>query len=160
LTDHALELLTAYDWPGNVRELQNVIERAVILSQRGPLRVDLVLRGGPATSRGRRTLHLPNLAETRSGVLSEAEMSRRERDTILGALEWTGWKISGAARMLGVKPTTLASRLKRLGIERPTQDSSLRAPTKVRRTDNASSQRHSPGVVRSCLESSLVHPPV
>jgi len=139
LTDHALELVTAYDWPGNVRELQNVIERAVILSQRGPLRVDLVLRGGPATSRGRRTLHLPNLAETRSGVLSEAEMSRRERDNILAALEWTGWKISGAARMLGVKPTTLASRLKRLGIERPTQDSSLRAPTKVRRTDDASS---------------------
>ena len=119
LTDHALEQLTAYDWPGNVRELQNVIERAVILSQRGPFRVDLVLQGSRATSRGGRTLSLNNLAETRSGVLSEAEMSRRKRDNILAALERTGWKISGAARMLGVKPTTLASRLKRLGIERP-----------------------------------------
>jgi len=119
LTDHALEQLTAYDWPGNVRELQNVIERAVILSQRGPFRVDPVLQGSRATSRGVRTLPLNNLAETRSGVLSEAEMSLRARDNILAALERTGWKISGAARMLGVKPTTLASRLKRLGIERP-----------------------------------------
>ena len=119
LTDHALELLTAHDWPGNVRELQNVIERAVILSQRGPLRVDLVLRGSRSISREGRTLPSDNLAETRSSVLSEAEMSRRKRDNILAALERTGWKISGAARMLGVKPTTLASRLKRLGIERP-----------------------------------------
>jgi len=111
LTDHALDLLTAYDWPGNVRELHNVIERAVILSQGGPLRIDLVLRGSPAASR-------PTLLETRKTVLSEAEMSRRERDNILAALEQTGWKISSAARMLGVKPTTLASRLKRLGIER------------------------------------------
>ena len=101
------------------RELQNVIERAVILSQRGPFRVDLALQGSRATSRGGRTLRLNNLAETRSSVLSEAEMSRRKRDNILAALERTGWKISGAARMLGVKPTTLASRLKRLGIERP-----------------------------------------
>jgi transcriptional regulator with GAF, ATPase, and Fis domain len=45
-------------------------------------------------------------------------MSRRERDNIIAALEQTNWQISGAARMLGVKPTTLASRLKRLGIER------------------------------------------
>ena len=104
-------MLTAYDWPGNVRELHNVIERAVILSQGGPLRIDLVLRGSPAASR-------PTLLETRKTVLSEAEMSRRERDNILAALEQTGWKISSAARMLGVKPTTLASRLKRLGIER------------------------------------------
>ena len=118
LTDQALELLTAYDWPGNVRELHNVIERAVILSQRGPLRMDLVLPASAAASRAGRTLRLPNLADARSGVLSEAEMARRERDNIIAALERTGWKISGAARMLGVKPTTLASRLKRLGIER------------------------------------------
>jgi transcriptional regulator with GAF, ATPase, and Fis domain len=111
LTDHALDLLTAYDWPGNVRELHNVIERALILSQRGPLRIDLVLRGGPAPSR-------PTSPEARRAVLSEAEMSRRERDNIIAALEQTNWQISGAARMLGVKPTTLASRLKRLGIER------------------------------------------
>jgi transcriptional regulator with GAF, ATPase, and Fis domain len=119
LTDHALELLLAYDWPGNVRELHNVIERAVILSQRGPLRIDLVLPGSTASSRGPRTLRLANLVEAGGGVLSEAEMSRRERDNIIAALERTGWKISRAARMLGVKPTTLASRLKRLGIERP-----------------------------------------
>src|SRR5262245_2813389 len=56
LTDRALELLTAYDWPGNVRELRNVIERALILSPQGPLRIDLVLHGSPLSSaRGTRT---------------------------------------------------------------------------------------------------------
>src|SRR5262249_57634993 len=107
LTDHALEQLTAYDWPGNVRELQNVIERAVILSQRGPFRVDLVLQGSRATSRGGRTLSLNNLAETRSGVLSEAEMSRRKRDNILAPLDRTGWKTSVAPSSVPVNPHTL-----------------------------------------------------
>jgi len=118
LTDDALDLLIAYEWPGNVRELHNVIERAVILAQRGPLRIDLVLGGNRATARGGRTLRLPTVGESGSSVLSESEMSQRERDNIIAALERTGWGIASAARMLGVKPTTLASRLKRLGIER------------------------------------------
>jgi transcriptional regulator with GAF, ATPase, and Fis domain len=117
LTNQALDLLTAYDWPGNVRELHNVIERAIILTQRGPLRIDLVLgNGAPSSAAGM----APSPARG-TPVLSGAELARRERDNILAALERTGWKISGpdgAAQMLGVKPTTLASRLKRFGIER------------------------------------------
>jgi transcriptional regulator with GAF, ATPase, and Fis domain len=120
LTDDGLEFLTAYDWPGNIRELHHVIERAVILSQAGELRIDLVL-GDTAPS----TMHEEARFEAplgMPGILSEHEMTRRERENIVAALEKSRWKISGArgaAAILGVKPTTLASRLKRLGIQRP-----------------------------------------
>jgi len=127
LTNQALEQLIAYDWPGNVREMQNVIERAVILSQHGPLRIDRVLGTSEAVARGTPSRLPVNLVEPQSQsngnrVLSTAELIRRERDNIVAALEQTGWKVSGrggAAEILGVKPTTLASRLKRFGIERP-----------------------------------------
>jgi len=127
LTNQALEQLIAYDWPGNVREMQNVIERAVILSQRGPLRIDRVLGTSEAVARGTPSRLPVNLVEPQSQsngnrVLSTPELIRRERDNIVAALEQTGWKVSGrggAAEILGVKPTTLASRLKRFGIERP-----------------------------------------
>jgi transcriptional regulator with GAF, ATPase, and Fis domain len=131
LTDEALEQLTAYDWPGNVRELQNVVERAVILSQRGPLRIDSVLGISEAVGRGTQAVTSANIvkpraqsaeSESESRVLSTAELARHERDNIVAALKQTGWKVSGpggAAEILGVKPTTLASRLKRFGIERP-----------------------------------------
>jgi len=133
LTDQALEQLTAYDWPGNVRELHHVIERAVILSQRGPLRIDWVLgNGGQAADGGLPRFATASVAtraaaETRSPdaggrVLSRDELARHERDNIVAALEQAGWRVSGsggAAEILGVKPTTLASRLKRFGIKRP-----------------------------------------
>jgi len=126
LTDEALQQLTAYDWPGNIRELRNVIERAVILSQHGPLRIDLVLGTGAAVPRGRQTRRADDAVEAQrqsagSKVMSQAELARHERDNILAALEQSDWRISGiggAAEILGVKPTTLASRLKRFGIER------------------------------------------
>jgi len=125
LTDHALDLLTAYDWPGNIRELRNVIERAVILSQRGPLPIDVVLGKSPGF-RGpqvRSPAEVPaaGTQSAESQVLSAAELAHRERDNTIAALDRAGWKVSGpggAAEMLGVKPTTLASRLKRFGIER------------------------------------------
>ncbi len=138
LTDEALEQLAAYDWPGNIRELHNVIERAVILSQSGPLRVDRVLRPNgeaPRTSgsvdRGvlRRfaaevETRAPSAGARAAGnrVLSRDELARQERDNIIAALEQSRWRVSGsggAAEILGVRPTTLASRLKRFGIKRP-----------------------------------------
>jgi PAS domain S-box-containing protein len=127
LTEEALEQLTAYDWPGNVRELHNVIERAVIVSQRGPLRIDRVLGINGLVARSKPARLPSDLAEVPvqsagSKVLSREELARHERDNIVAALAQTGWKISGsggAAEILGVKPTTLASRLKRFGIERP-----------------------------------------
>jgi len=120
LTDHAVELLSAYNWPGNIRELQNVIERAVILSQTGALRIDLVLGDSVSTPRGVRS---PFLTETlKDTVLSQKEMHRRDADNIVAALEKARGKIygpGGAAEILGMKPTTLAYRLKKFGIKRP-----------------------------------------
>jgi len=126
LTDGAMEQLTAYDWPGNIRELHHVIERAVILSQRGPLRIDLVLGNGGSPARVTNGRPPTDVAQGQgqsagSRVLSREELARHERENLIAALEQTGWKISGrggAAELLGVKPTTLASRVKRFGIER------------------------------------------
>jgi transcriptional regulator with GAF, ATPase, and Fis domain len=119
LTEHAVELLSAYDWPGNVRELQNVMERAVILSQSGELRIDLVL-GDTASTPGVAPSHFQTKIQA-GMVLSQQEMARRQHDNILAALEKTRGRVygsGGAAEILGIKPTTLAYRLTRLGIKR------------------------------------------
>jgi PAS domain S-box-containing protein len=103
-----MEQLTAYDWPGNIRELQNVIERAIILSS-GP---DLAL-AEPLVPTGSQ----PPKA---TGVL-RSDLDRLERQRILDALRASDWKIKGdgnAASLLGLKPSTLRSRMKRLGVER------------------------------------------
>jgi formate hydrogenlyase transcriptional activator len=107
--------LTRYDWPGNVRELQNVIERAAILSQNGRLRIDLPDPSGaqapPGAARQR--------ADARPAVMTSSEMRDHERANILAALEACAGKVfgpGGAAEMLDIKPTTLASRIKALGI--------------------------------------------
>ena len=120
LTEHAVELLSAYDWPGNVRELQNVIERAVILSQSGALRIDLVL-GDTASTPGIAPTHFQTNTSGRI-VVSKQEIDRREHENIIAALEKTRGRVygsGGAAEILGMKPTTLAYRLKKMGIKRP-----------------------------------------
>ena len=114
--------LQAYDWPGNVRELQNVIERAVIVSRGGPLRLDLV---PPTHVPGRGPPPVPRRSpEPGVESVSEAEWRRQKRQNLLAALQQAGGKIygpGGAAKLLGIKPTTLASRLKALGIKRPSR---------------------------------------
>lgn len=109
--------LRAYDWPGNVRELQNVIERAVITARHDKLQFDLSPPvGEPAAPLTR------DAAQSVTGVIPDAELRRRERDNILAALRKADWRIygsGGAAELLGVKPTTLASRVKKLGLKRP-----------------------------------------
>jgi len=100
----SLHVLEAYPWPGNVRELENVVERAVILSEGAQL--DL---GG--------WLPRPS-SPPRVGTQTLEEI---EREHILAVLEGTGWRVSGergAARLLGMKPTTLEARMKKLGIAR------------------------------------------
>ena len=106
--------LQQYDWPGNVREFQNVIERAVIVSQGGKLRLDLPggLRRPPPASHGGQ----------RQAVLTDDQLRQLERDNVVAALEQAQWQISGeggAAALLGIKPSTLTSRMKKMGIERP-----------------------------------------
>ncbi|MGB5688266.1 MAG: sigma 54-interacting transcriptional regulator [Woeseiaceae bacterium] len=109
--------LKAYGWPGNVRELKNVIERAVILSPGKVLRLDLSMPGFALTdSAPVATTFAPE------GVLTEKEMRDYQKQNIVKALEQTNWKVSGeggAAELLGVRPTTLADRIRTYKIERP-----------------------------------------
>jgi transcriptional regulator with GAF, ATPase, and Fis domain len=103
--------LAAYDWPGNVRELQNAVERAVILSPDGSLRFDLPSPSARAAARPP-----PPRAEP-SRLVTRDDLKRLERENILLALQQTEGRVfgaRGAARILGMKPTTLASRIKAL----------------------------------------------
>ncbi|MBN2022760.1 MAG: sigma 54-interacting transcriptional regulator [Pirellulales bacterium] len=118
LTQAGILQLRQYNWPGNVRELQNVIERAVITARSGALVFDLA-GDDSAPPAALPVLPSPSFAPE---VVPEAEMQRRERENIRLALEQSGWKIygpGGAAELLGVRPTTLSSRVARLGLKRP-----------------------------------------
>jgi transcriptional regulator with GAF, ATPase, and Fis domain len=95
----------AYAWPGNVRELEHVVERAVIVSEGPELAAVEWLREPEAPPAAR----LATLEEV-------------ERSHVRTVLEATGWRVSGAkgaAELLGMRPTTLEYRMKKLGIERP-----------------------------------------
>lgn len=111
-----VEDLRAYNWPGNVRELQNVVERAVIRAQSGPLEFDLA---GEQSHQGRAA---PVEPKTSSGrILKQEEIKRIERNNVRAALEACNWKIygpDGAAKLLGLSPTTLTSKAKALGLRR------------------------------------------
>jgi transcriptional regulator with GAF, ATPase, and Fis domain len=117
LTPEHVSQLERYNWPGNVRELQNVIERATITASAGNLRFDL--------SSGRDRSDRPTAGgvprvQAAEAIRSAAEMKQLERDNIAAALRHAGGKIygsDGAARLLGMKPTTLLSRLVRLGLK-------------------------------------------
>jgi len=108
--------LLSYDFPGNVRELQNIIERALVLTQRdGELRLQL----------GRPVSVVPALdgpaRALPSEVLPEQQMRELERQNLKSALERCGYRISGhagAAKLLGLSPSTLSYRIKQLGLER------------------------------------------
>jgi transcriptional regulator with GAF, ATPase, and Fis domain len=120
LTPDGIAKLRRYDWPGNIRELQNVVERAVILSEPGsPLQLDRALPEQAPTGS-----HVAPGQKEGEGerILTETELRDLERDNILRALQAAGGKISGhhgAAERLGLPPNTLASRMKALRIDRP-----------------------------------------
>ena len=100
-----LDALAAYDWPGNVRELRNVIERALIITQGATLELRDWAPGEAAATAAR----LRSLEDV-------------EREYIISVLAQKGWRVSGpkgAASLLGLKPTTLEARMKKLGIQRP-----------------------------------------
>jgi transcriptional regulator with GAF, ATPase, and Fis domain len=105
----SMEALQGYPWPGNVRELRNIIERAMITHTGGTLHVAL-----------------PTISES-PGARSMA-LADVEREHILRVLELTRWRVrgrDGAAQMLGVKPTTLESRMAKLGIQRTCKNSAI-----------------------------------
>ena len=97
--------LRQYSWPGNIRELEHVIERAVILTEGSslePIELSTGARGGGSVS-------------------TVMTLEERERRHIMDILDQTGWRVSGkdgAAELLGLKPTTLEARMKKLGITR------------------------------------------
>ena len=119
LTRAGIETLQCYEWPGNIRELRNVIERAVIFARGGALEFDV-----PATAS---SLDLGSFGprdvdQAEPEYLTEAEMRRRERENIFAVLQKASWKIKGidgAAELLGMKPTTLSSRIEKMGLRRP-----------------------------------------
>ena len=111
--------MKAYSWPGNVRELKNVIERAVILSPGKALRLDLSMPGLKVGD-GEEPAQAPRGNE----VLTEQDMRDFQRANLMKALEQTNWKVSGsggAAELLGLRPTTLADRIRTLKIKRPSR---------------------------------------
>ena len=103
-----LHVLKTAEWPGNVRELRNILERSMILSTNTVLK----LRKAIDT----------NISDESDGFVVGETLSTVEKNHILKTLEHTGWRVSGesgAASILGLKPTTLEARMKKLGISRP-----------------------------------------
>lgn len=123
LTQAGIETLLAYDWPGNVRELRNAIERACIIAQGGALEFDLPVSSSPVEVN---SLGAKPRDEAELKFLTDAEFRRRERENLVIVLQKAGWKIKGAqgaAELLGIKPTTLISRIGKLRLW-PVRDTS------------------------------------
>lgn len=122
LSQQQVEALQRHDWPGNIRELKNVIERAVILGTGGRARLDLAMPGDandavdPApTEPG------PERPDGHAGFVTDAEIRAREKANMLAALRHARWKVwgsDGAAELLGLKPSTLAYKMKALGLRK------------------------------------------
>ncbi|NBB81413.1 MAG: hypothetical protein GVY36_18565 [Verrucomicrobia bacterium] len=115
LAKGTIDTLCGYDWPGNVRELQNVIERGLIMSRGGSLQIQLPVAGD---GRGASSLkHEPDSDR----IYTDAEVRKLERANIIRALQLTDGKVAGeggAAELLGIRPSTLASRMKSMNIRR------------------------------------------
>jgi DNA-binding NtrC family response regulator len=119
LTEAGVARLQDYDWPGNIRELRNVIEHAIIVARGKALEFDLPMAiTAPVVG-------LPSLFENRETAqpefLTEPEIQRRERENLCIVLNKVGWRIKGAdgaAELLGIKATTLISRIKKMGLKR------------------------------------------
>lgn len=120
LTKGNISELQNYDWPGNIRELQNVIERAMITSRMGKLSFNL-----SDTGKNIKKKFSAFSSKERDGnmsILTEEEMKFQDRQNILNALNLCNWKITGsngAAELLEMRPTTLHSKIKKMGVKRP-----------------------------------------
>ncbi|MCK4820359.1 sigma 54-interacting transcriptional regulator, partial [bacterium] len=106
VSQRVMNALQEYHWPGNIRELENIVERSVITSPGNQLEL------GGWLSRN----------DFSFGRSPTSTLQETERQLILTTLKSTGWRVSGdkgAARILGINPRTLESRINRLGIKRP-----------------------------------------
>jgi formate hydrogenlyase transcriptional activator len=124
IPDEFISAFKSYSWPGNIRELQNMIERAVVLSDEGVLP----------------NLLRPTRVASVIGFPASTTLCDSERTMIMGALETSGWVVGGpygAAAKLGLKRTTLIARMKKRGIFRPVEESVRDQPL----TSNVSSNR-------------------
>ena len=117
-----LQAMQAYDWPGNVRQLENLVEAALIVSPHDTL----TLREPPPQrppSGETNGPHRPSISVGQEpGSTDALSLEEAERQHIVGVLRGTGWRVKGkkgAAEILDVKPTTLNSKMKKLGIKRP-----------------------------------------
>jgi PAS domain S-box-containing protein len=109
----AIARLRAYDWPGNIRELQNVVERSVIVAKDSRPNLERALPGLPTLS-----TTLPSTER----VLTVGELQELEKKNLLAALQTCEWQVAGdngAAKLLGMKPSTLNSRILALQIKKP-----------------------------------------
>ena len=101
-----MERLTDYFWPGNIRELQNIVERAVVISTTEVVDIDKTVLG----------------IASESGNENGNDLEDVERRHIIRILDETNWVIdgkNGAAGLLNINPSTLRSRMQKLGIKRP-----------------------------------------
>jgi len=115
-----LDAFASYPWPGNVRELQNLIERAVILSENGVLADPLPQLDGNLLGADPTTMDVAALLFARNGTFRDSQ-----RALILRAIHASGWILAGprgAAARLGLKRTTLISKMRKLGISRPVRE--------------------------------------
>ncbi len=128
VTEEALRRLTGYAWPGNIRELQNIVERAVLLARGGDITPELLMFPAPPG-----VTAVPTAVPAAAAPAADdhvVSLFDAERRAILNALQITGWRISGrdgAAQVLGLKPTTLHAKMKKLGIHRPSPGHQSRA---------------------------------
>jgi PAS domain S-box-containing protein len=126
VSEETMSRLTRYSWPGNIRELQNVIERAVVLSQGSILALSVDFDSTPLESRTNRSVlqekqvieepSVPAAAES-AGALEDVE--RRHIESVLKQTNWMIEGNKGAAKILNLNPSTLRSRMQKLGIRRP-----------------------------------------
>lgn len=113
LTKKSAESLKQYDWPGNIRELQNLIERATITANGTSIHIEIPTLDAPSVQAQ------ANEPEDQLQVLTESQIRQLERKNILNALAKTDGKVSGAggaAELLGIKASTLSSRMKKMNI--------------------------------------------
>jgi transcriptional regulator with GAF, ATPase, and Fis domain len=154
LTLAAVRRLQQYEWPGNVRELQHIVERAVITSTGNRLNIEL-----PSQTKASR---VTEAAAAEPVVRTDAQIRQIEAENIRAALKAANGKVSGprgAAQLLGLKPTTLASRIKALGIALPTRfrEAAIQPPSlsvaecEVRLADAESKPDHAGVIARGDL---------